>query len=127
MKTKYYYMNVNIGKYLVDILRCIKEIYSFFEGNIYKFEEYRENILLKRGIERNLEIIGEAVNRIRQKEPDIEISSARQIVQFRNFIIHSYDSISDENIWAVVINHLPKLRKEVDKILNDNFPNIPIV
>ena len=120
-------MNAEIGKYLIDILNCIKEIDLFFEGKPRKFEEYRKNIMLKKAIERNLEIIGEAVNRILKKVPNIKIESSRQIVQFRNIIIHSYDSISDENVWAVVINHLPKLRSEIDKILNDNFPNIPFV
>ena len=120
-------MNVEIGKYLFDILNCIKEIDTFFEGNQRDFFEYKKNIMLKKAIERNLEIIGEAVNRILKKAPEIKIENARQIVQFRNIIIHSYDNISDANVWAVVINHLPKLKAEVDKILNENFSNIPVV
>lgn len=120
-------MQNNVGKYLVDILNCIKEINSFFEGKPKKFNDYRNNILLKRAIERSLGIIGEAVNRILHINPDIKIDNARQIVRFRNLIIYSYDSISDENVWAVVINHLPKLKKEVEKILTDNFPNFPII
>ena len=120
-------MDTNLGKWMVDILNCINEIDIFFEGKERKYEEYRANILLKRGIERNLEIIGEAVNRILHKDPKIEISSARQIVQFRNVVIHSYDSISDANVWAVVINHLPKLKIEVQNLLKINFPNFPII
>ena len=120
-------MDNSIGKWLVDILNCINETDVFFEGKERKYEEYRKNILLKRAIERNLEIIGEAVNRILRKSPDIEISNARQIVQFRNLVIHSYDNISDANVWAVVINHLPKLKAEVQELLKTNFPNFPIV
>ncbi len=119
-------MNIEIGKYLIDILNCINEIEVFFEGKPRKFEEYRKNIMLKKAIERNLEIVGEAVNRILKKAPNIEIQNARKIVQFRNIIIHSYDSISDENVWAVIINHLPKLKVEVTDIMTKNFPNIPI-
>jgi len=120
-------MDTSIGKWLVDILNCINEIDVFFEGKERKYEEYCKNILLKRGIERNLEIIGEAVKRILHKEPSIEITSARQIVQFRNIVIHSYDSISDANVWAVVINHLPKLKVEVQKLLEINFLQFPLV
>jgi uncharacterized protein with HEPN domain len=120
-------METGIGKWLVDILNSINEIDLFFEGKERKYEEYCKNILLKRGIERNLEIIGEAVNRILHKDPAIEISSARQIVQFRNIVIHSYDNISDANVWAIVINHLPKLKIEAQKLLETNFPDFPLV
>ena len=57
-------MNDDIGKYLFDILNCIKEIEMFFENKPRKFENYRNDILLKRAIERNFEIVGEAVSRI---------------------------------------------------------------
>ena len=73
--------------------------------------------MLKRAIERNLEIIGEATNRILARNPDVEITNARKIVNLRNFIIHSYDSVSDENIWAIVINNLPELKKEIDILI----------
>ena len=46
-----------------------------------------------------------------------EITNARKIVNLRNFIIHSYDSVSDENIWAIVINNLPELKKEIDLLI----------
>jgi len=83
------------------------------------FSEYQKNHLLKRAIERNLEIIGEAMNRIVTKDPDYlnKISEARNIVGLRNQIIHAYNSISDENIWSILISHLPKLKEEVTIIL----------
>ena len=118
-------MDNTIGKLLIDILNCIAEIDLFFVDYPKKFDDYCQNVILKRAVERNLEIIGEAVNKILQKLPDIEIDNARKIVQLRNLIIHSYDNISDANIWAVVINHLPKLKLEVDKIVEINFPNYP--
>jgi len=85
------------------------------------FEEYRKNQLLKRGVERNLEIIGEAMNRILERDPSFleKINEARSIVGLRNQIIHSYDNISDENIWSIVINHLPKLEADVNRLLPD--------
>lgn len=67
----------------------------------------------------NLSIIGEVTNNILKIDPTISISNARQIVGTRNYIIHGYDSLRPEMIWAIVINDLPKLKKEVTDLLND--------
>ena len=112
-------MDEHTEKWLYDILFSIEEIESFFENTEKLFANFKRNIMLKRAIERNLEIIGEAINRILAREPEIEISNARKIVNLRNFVIHSYDSISDENIWAIVINNLPALKKEIQKLLDN--------
>lgn len=104
-------------KWLYDIKVSIDEIESFLEENGKTFEAYKENLLLKRAIERNLEIIGEAVNRINKQFPEIKIENARSIIGLRNFIIHSYDNITDETIWAIILNHLPKLKEEVIRLL----------
>jgi uncharacterized protein with HEPN domain len=61
-------------------------------------------LTLKRAIERNLEIIGEAMGRILKEDPSITISNAKRIVGFRNQLIHGYDMVSDENVWGIVIN-----------------------
>jgi uncharacterized protein with HEPN domain len=63
--------------------------------------------MLKRAIERNLEIAGEAMSRILKEDPEIAISNAKRIIGLRNQIIHGYDSVSDENILAILINHMP--------------------
>ena len=95
----------------------MEEVESYFENNAKTFINFQQNSMLKRAIERNFEIIGEATKRILEHNPEIEISNARKIVNLRNLVIHSYDSISDENIWAIVINGLPELKKEVFKLL----------
>jgi len=64
-----------------------------------------------------LEIIGEAINRILLIDPDFPIKNARRIVGLRNQIIHSYDNISDENIWGIIINHLPNLKIEISELI----------
>ena len=89
------------------------EIDSFFSGKEKRFVDYQSNMLLKRAIERNLEIIGEAVNKILIIDADFPIENARKIVGLRNHIVHAYDNISDENIWGIIINHLPRLRQDV--------------
>jgi uncharacterized protein with HEPN domain len=66
-------------------------------------------------VERDLEIIGEAVNRIIRQDENFPIKNAQKIIGLRNQIIHSYDNISDENIWAIIQKHLPVLKLEVEK------------
>jgi len=110
-------MNERIVKCLYDIRYAIEEIDSYFHGGEKKYEDYISNILLKRAIERDLEIIGEAINRILLLDDTFPITNARKIVGLRNQIIHGYDNISDENIWGVIKNHLPKLKEEVEEIL----------
>jgi uncharacterized protein with HEPN domain len=70
-------------------------------------------------VERNIEIIGEAMNRVLKQDNTIVISNSRQIVDTRNRIIHGYDSVSDEMIWSIVISHLPLLQKEIEQLLSE--------
>jgi uncharacterized protein with HEPN domain len=110
-------MDEQVEKWLFDIRMAIDEINSFFDNEKRFFSDFKQNTLRRRAIERNREIIGEAMNRILTKYPDISITDARRIVNLRNYIIHSYDSISLENIWAIVMNHLPTLKKDIDKLI----------
>ncbi|MEI8087167.1 MAG: HepT-like ribonuclease domain-containing protein [Paludibacter sp.] len=110
-------MNEKVLKYLYDIKLAIDEIDSFFLFREKRFEDYKKDILLKRAIERNLEIIGEAVTRILREEPEFPLENAKRIIGLRNQIIHGYDSVSDENIWGVIINHIPKLKQELIKLI----------
>jgi len=84
------------------------------------FYLYQNDIKTKRAVERNIEIIGEAVNRILKEEPNYQIENARSIVGTRNRIIHSYDNIADDMIWSIIINSLPKLKVEVMNKLTDS-------
>ncbi|MEQ9440690.1 MAG: DUF86 domain-containing protein [Cyclobacteriaceae bacterium] len=55
------------------------------------------------------------MNRILKKEPDFQITNAWKIVATRNRVIHGYDSVSEDVIWAIVVQELPKLEKEIDE------------
>jgi len=110
-------MDNEIKTWLYDILQSIIEIESYFEGKPRIFEEYRRDIKTKRAVERDIEIIGEAVNRIRKKSQGFVINNANNIVGARNRIAHGYDKVSDDLIWSIVINHLPKLREEIQKLI----------
>jgi len=68
-------------------------------------------------IERELEIIGEAMNRIMKIAPEIQIENARQIVDARNWVIHGYNKVDDVVIWGIISIHIPKLKKEIEDYL----------
>jgi len=112
-------MDNEIRKWLFDINKSIEEIDSFFDEGAKKFEVFVSDLKTKKATERNLEIIGEALNRILKQNDKIVISNARKIVDTRNRIIHGYDSISDDVLWGIIINYLPTLRDEVLRLLQD--------
>ena len=109
-------MEHNIKTWLRDIDRSIDEIFSFLPEK-RNFFEFQGDLKTKKAIERNLEIIGEALNRVLKSMPDIKITDSRKIVDTRNRIIHSYDNITEDIIWLIVIKHLPILKKEVEELL----------
>ena len=112
-------MDDTIKTWLYDILSSINEIESYFVDTPKLFEFYQNDLKTKRAVERNIEIIGEAMSRILKEDNHIEISNSRKIVDVRNRIIHGYDSVSDDVIWGIVIKNLPVLQKEVEVLLGE--------
>jgi uncharacterized protein with HEPN domain len=110
-------MDNDIKTWLFDILQSINEIESYYLDRPRKFTEYVADLRTKRAVERNIEIIGEAVNRILKRDKQFKLENARQIIGTRNRIAHGYDKISDDLMWSIVINNLPKLKEEVDNLL----------
>ena len=110
-------MDNEIKTWLYDILQSIREIDSYYDNKPKRYSDYLVDVKTKRAIERNIEIIGEAVNRILKKDKQFKLESAQKIIGTRNRIVHGYDKISDELIWSIVINNLPKFREEVDNLL----------
>lgn len=111
-------MDSLIIKWSNDVLEAIEEIEFFFENRPKRFNDFTKDRVLKKAILMNILIIGEAVNRILKVKPDIEITSARKIVNTRNYVIHGYDSLQDDIIWSIVIKHLPILKQDVVKLLD---------
>ncbi len=105
-------------KYLNDIYSSILEIESFMESRPKEYATFCNDILFRRGVERNIEIMGEAMNQILKVVPDIPITSSRKIVDTRNFVIHAYDSLRPDILWSIVINNLPLLKKEIVQLLD---------
>lgn len=112
-------MTTEEKKLLTDIAVGILSIDEHLERRRV-LEEYIKNKTKRRAVERELEIIGEAVNKLLKINPDIEISYARQIVDLRNKVIHAYDNVNDIVIWSVIMNHLPRLKSEVDALMHEN-------
>jgi uncharacterized protein with HEPN domain len=110
-------MDNEIKTWLFDILQSINEVESYYADRPKIFEEYVSDFRTKRAVERNIEIIGEAVNRILKRDKNFKLTNARQIIGTRNRIIHTYDKITDDLIWSIIINSLPKLKEEVKDLL----------
>ena len=112
-------MDDRIIKYLEDIRKSIASIKEYLGGK-QDFKEFQGNKLLKRGIEREFEIIGEAMNKILKLEPDINIQHSKRIVSLRNHIIHAYDNVYDDILWGIIVNHLPLLEQEIAQLLKNS-------
>jgi uncharacterized protein with HEPN domain len=109
-------MQHSVEMYLLDISNSIDSIYEFL-GEDRNFIRYESNKLLRRAVERELEIVGEAINRILKIEPEINISDSRRIVNLRNWIIHSYDNVDNVIVWGIIDKDLPLLKKQVSDLL----------
>ncbi len=109
-------MENEIKTWLADIKQAIDEINSFLPDK-KDFFSFKNDLKTKRAIERNIEIIGEAVSRILKLDKDFPLEHSRKIVDTRNRIIHGYDSVSEDIIWAIIIRDLPNLESTVNKLL----------
>ena len=92
-------MDNEIKKYLFDIQESIDSIHRYL-GDRRDFNVYMADKMLRRAVEREFEIIGEAMSRIEKLDSTIEITSKRQIISMRNRVIHGYDKIDNEIIWG---------------------------
>jgi uncharacterized protein with HEPN domain len=110
-------MNDETKKHLQDILDSISGIEQYLADKP-GFVAYEQNRMLRKAVERELEIIGEAINRLLKSNPEIQITNARSIVDMRNRVIHAYDAVNNTIVWAIVTNHIPKLKEEVIVLIN---------
>jgi uncharacterized protein with HEPN domain len=110
-------MKDEIRKHLIDILHAAEEIDTFIIG--MDFTAYKESQVTQRAVERNFEIIGEALNRVRRIDEEFleNISEHYRIIGFRNILIHGYDIIDETIVWNAVQKHLPILVKEINELL----------
>ncbi|MDQ3398965.1 MAG: DUF86 domain-containing protein [Deinococcota bacterium] len=102
---------------LFDVLKASDAIASFIASQT--LDDYRDSLLLRSAVERQLAIIGEALNGALKLEPDLSqgVSHVRRIVDFRNLLVHAYASVSVPVVWDVLKTDLPILRREVEVLL----------
>ena len=98
-------------------IESIEDALSRFLGERRDFNLYSQDKHLRRVVERELEIIGEAARRITRIDPDFPLENVRNIIGLRNWVAHAYDNVSDNTIWAIINRHLPPLREEVERLL----------
>ena len=110
-------MRLEAKKHLWDMQRACGRIAEFTAGRT--FEQYAQDAMLRSAVERQFEIIGEALNRLRRDEPEVAagITGAPRIIAFRNRLIHGYDAVSNEAVWLIVERYLPVLAREVEALL----------
>ncbi|TKJ38339.1 MAG: hypothetical protein CEE38_04800 [Planctomycetes bacterium B3_Pla] len=100
-----------------DIRQASEHVLDFSKDK--ELSDYKSDALLRSGIERQFEIIGEAVNRLARAEPDVanQISHYKRVISFRNILIHGYDIVEHPVVWDVVTNDLPSLYEQVRTLL----------
>ena len=106
-------------KLLFDVLASGRSICEWCSAR--SFSDYERDRQLRRAVEREFEVIGEALNRLSQADSMVaaRIGERQRIIGFRNRIIHGYDAIDDATVWGVVESHLPRLVAEVETLLKE--------
>ena len=110
-------MRLETKKLLFDAQSAAKLIQRFTEGR--SFMDYSEDPMLRSAVERQFEIIGEAIGKLAKLEPEVasRIEEYQRIISFRNVLIHDYDAVSDEVVWSIVETRLSRLLRTIDELL----------
>jgi uncharacterized protein with HEPN domain len=110
------------AKTLEDIRDAASFVLTATEGKT--LGNYSEDRLLRQAVERNFEIIGEAVGRLARNDPvtTARLSEHERIVAFRNVLIHGYDLVDDDLVWETIRTKLPSLLSEVEELLKPESP-----
>jgi uncharacterized protein with HEPN domain len=113
-------MKTTLKKRLLDALNACRAIQSFVASRT--FAEYERNPMLRSAVERQFEIIGEALNQANIENPELSmlIPDLRRIVGMRNRIIHGYDSVDDELLWQTIQAHIPPLTQRLSELLESD-------
>ena len=103
-------------KYLFDIILAI-ELIEEFTNEVNDFNKYDTDRKTQSAVERQLAIVGEALNQFRKLEPNIQIENDKQIIAFRNRLVHAYDSLDNSMVWLILKKHIEPLKREISHLL----------
>ena len=112
-------MNDAVNKRLEDILKAIEEIEYFYDAKPKRFDCFTSDLFYLRAVQMNIAIIGEAMSKVLKECPDIEITSARKIVNTRNYVIHGDDSLREDILWGIVVKDIHVLKPEIQALLSN--------
>ncbi len=112
-------MNPEIKKYLIDILLSIEAIEEY-HSQFSHFYQFSSNQMALDATERRLAIIGEALNKANQLNSELEISHKKKIIGLRHILVHDYDLVDPPIIWKIVVENIPLLKEEIDKLIKQN-------
>ncbi len=112
-------MQLEAKKYLFDMRKAAGLLTDFLTGNT--FADYQRDAMLRAAVERQFEIIGEAISQLARLDRELasRITNYRRIIAFRNILIHGYAEVDDGLVWDVVETNLPLLRQEVETLINE--------
>ena len=113
-------MRLEAKKYLYDLQQAAARVSDFASGK--RFEDYQHDAMLRSAVERQFEIIGEALTLLARIDEGLlaRISEHRRIIAFRNILIHGYADVDDRIVWDVVQTKLPVLRREIEILLHED-------
>ena len=113
-----------VRKYLFDIGQACDLLIQFTKGKT--LADYSTDPLLRSAVERQFEVIGEALSQALRIEPNLalRISDTQRIIAFRNRLIHGYASVSDELVWGVLEANLPTMHREIRALLDETHPEV---
>jgi uncharacterized protein with HEPN domain len=105
------------SKLLLDIRQALEDIRDFTSG--LDMEAYFRDAKCRAAVERKFEVMGEACTRLRDRFPEVfeKLSEARQMIGFRNRLIHGYDSVDDAIVWDIIARKLPALERQVNDLM----------
>lgn len=111
-------MQLECKKLLFDVSQAAEKLSRFIENK--SWDDYSTDELLRSGVERQFEIIGEALNQLSKIDPltVAKVSDYQQVISFRNILIHGYADIDDRLVWSIIETKLPVLRQEVGGLLD---------
>ncbi len=111
--------------YLWDMLEACRAVQEFVQGA--DFARYQQDKLLRSAVERQLQNQGEALAQLARIDPTLaaRVPNHKQIIGFRNVLVHGYQTLSSERVWEAVQNELPALTQTLEALLEELGPPSP--
>ncbi len=106
-------------KYLHDMREACLLVAQFIEEK--SWDDYNRDVALRSSVERQCQVLGEALRQLSRKHPDAaqRIPQQRDIINFRHVLVHGYDKVENEVIWGIAKAKVPELLLDVEKLLNE--------